>query len=74
MRHLAGDSGPLVGELPAFGGEWLPMINDTLNPLRIRANAHALADILSSERIDIIHAQSTGSAWSARGPRSMLPM
>ena len=40
---VAGDGGPLVGELRAFGGEWLPMINDTLNPLRIRANARTLA-------------------------------
>ena len=26
---IAGEGGPLVGELRAFGGEWLPMANDT---------------------------------------------
>ena len=40
---VAGEGGPLVGELRAFGGEWLPMTNDTLNPLRIRGNARTLA-------------------------------
>jgi len=62
---VVGDGGPLVGELRAFGGEWLPMINDTLNPLRIHSNARALANMISAERIDIVHAQSAGAAWSA---------
>jgi hypothetical protein len=35
---IAGDGGALVGELRAFGGEWLPMTVDTLNPLRLYAN------------------------------------
>jgi len=71
---VAGDGGPLVGELRAFGGEWLPMITDTLNPLRIRANARALADMISGERIDIIHAQSAGSAWSALAATHKQPV
>ncbi|HXX25388.1 MAG TPA: glycosyltransferase [Pseudolabrys sp.] len=62
---IAGDGGPLVGELRAFGGEWLPMHVDTLNPLRIRRNARLLANLIGSERIDIVHAQCAGSAWSA---------
>ncbi len=41
------------------------MINDTLNPRRIRANARTLANLIASERIDIMHAQSAGGAWSA---------
>lgn len=61
---VAGDGGPLVGELRAFGGEWLPMINDTFNPRRIRDNARTLANLIASERIDIMHAQSAGGAWS----------
>jgi glycosyltransferase involved in cell wall biosynthesis len=62
---VAGDGGPLVGELRAFGGEWLPLPNDGWNPLRIRKNARALAQLIAAERIDIVHAQSAGAAWSA---------
>ena len=62
---VAGDGGPLVGELHAFGGEWLPMIDDTLNPLRLRANARTIAGLIASERVDIVHAQCAGGAWSA---------
>src|ERR1044071_9576361 len=29
---VAGDGGPLVGELRAFGGEWIPMASETANP------------------------------------------
>ena len=45
---IAGDGGPLVGELRAFGGEWLPMPVDTLNPLRIRSNAKQLAAVIAA--------------------------
>lgn len=62
---IAGDGGPLVGELRAAGGEWLPMVNDTANPLRIRRNARVIAGLIAGERIDIVHAQSAGAAWSA---------
>jgi glycosyltransferase involved in cell wall biosynthesis len=62
---IAGDGGPLVGELRAAGGEWLPMVNDTVNPLRIRKNARIIAGLIAGQRIDIVHAQSAGAAWSA---------
>lgn len=62
---IAGDGGPLVGELRAAGGEWLPMVNDTVNPLRIRQNARVIAGLIAGQRIDIVHAQSAGAAWSA---------
>lgn len=62
---IAGDGGPLVGELRALGGEWLPMVNDTINPLIIRRNARIIAGMISTERLDIVHAQSAGGAWSA---------
>jgi glycosyltransferase involved in cell wall biosynthesis len=71
---VAGDGGPLVGELRAFGGEWLPMIDDTLNPLRIRTNARALANLIAGERIDIVHAQSVGAAWSALAATHKQPV
>jgi len=62
---VAGDGGPLVGELRAFGGEWLPLPNDLWNPWAIGRNARTLARLVASERIDIVHAQSAGAAWSA---------
>jgi hypothetical protein len=40
---VAGDNGPLVDELLTFGGEFVRMPNDTLNPIRIRRNASTLA-------------------------------
>jgi glycosyltransferase involved in cell wall biosynthesis len=71
---VAGDGGPLVGDLRAFGGEWLPMPNDTFNPLRIRSNAATLAQLIAGERIDIVHAQSAGAAWSAISATRRMPV
>ena len=63
---VAADDGPLVAELKAFGGEWVPLVNATINPLKLRKNARALEELIAHERIDIIHAQSIGGAWSAQ--------
>ena len=71
---VAGEGGPLVGELRAFGGEWLPMATDTLNLLRIRANTRKLSQLIAAERIDIIHAQSAGAAWSAISATRHMPV
>src|SRR5674476_744990 len=71
---IAGEGGPLVGELRAFGGEWLPMPNATFNPLRIRGNARRLANLIASERIDIVHAHSAGAAWSAFAATHRMPV
>ncbi len=71
---IAGEGGPLVGELRAFGGEWLPMATDSANPLRIRATAGALSKLIAAERIDIIHAHSAASAWSAIRATARMPV
>jgi glycosyltransferase involved in cell wall biosynthesis len=63
---IAADDGPLVAELKAFGGEWIPLVNATSNPFKIRRNARVLEDLIAHERIDIIHAQTAGGAWSAQ--------
>jgi glycosyltransferase involved in cell wall biosynthesis len=63
---IAADDGPLVGELRAFGGEWIEFSNATLNPFRLRRNARFLENLIAAERVDIVHAQSAGGAWSAR--------
>jgi glycosyltransferase involved in cell wall biosynthesis len=62
---VAADDGPLVAELKAFGGEWVPLVNATINPFKLRSSAQTLEQLIASERIDIVHAQSVGGAWSA---------
>ncbi len=70
---IAADNGPLAGELRALGGEWLPMSNEGFNPLRVRENAKRLRALIKSDRIDIVHAQSAGAAWSAIMATDRLP-
>jgi hypothetical protein len=60
--------------LRGFGGELLPMQNDTLNPLPIRGNACHLARLIGGEHIDILHAQSAGCAWSAIAATDCMPV
>jgi len=71
---VAGDGGILVGELRAFGVEWRPMLCDTMSPLRLRANARALADMIVEDRIDIVHAQCAGAARSAIAATARMPV
>jgi glycosyltransferase involved in cell wall biosynthesis len=71
---VAGSDGPLVGELRALGGEWLPMHTDTVNPLRIARNTRHLQKLIAGERIDIVHAQSAGAAWSAIAATDRMPV
>jgi glycosyltransferase involved in cell wall biosynthesis len=69
---VAADDGPLVAELKAFGGEWVPLVNATVNPFTLRKNARQLEQLIASERIDIVHAQSIGGAWSANWAASQI--
>ena len=62
---VAGEDGVLVAELTAFGGEWVPLVNATVNPFKLRSSARSLEHLIASERIDIVHAQSKGGAWIA---------
>jgi glycosyltransferase involved in cell wall biosynthesis len=62
---IAAADGPLVAELKAFGGEWVPLVNATTNPFKLRNSAHTLERLIASERVDIVHAQSIGGAWCA---------
>jgi glycosyltransferase involved in cell wall biosynthesis len=64
----------LVGELRAFGGEWLPMSADGLNPLQVRRNTRALINIIGTERVDIVHALTPSAAWSALAARARMPV
>ena len=71
---IAGDGGPLVDELRAFGGEWLPMAGASLNPLQVRRNTRALINMIGTERVDIVHALTPSAAWSALGARARMPV
>jgi glycosyltransferase involved in cell wall biosynthesis len=62
---IAAEDGPLADELRARGGEWIALVNATLNPFNLRRCAHKLEHLIASERIDIVHAQSIGAAWAA---------
>ena len=69
---IAAKDGPLVAELQAFGGEWVPLENETINPFKLRSNARALERLIAAERVDIVHAQSIGGAWSANKAASQI--
>jgi glycosyltransferase involved in cell wall biosynthesis len=69
---IAADGGPLVNALTASGAEWIPLINDTINPLRLRRNARAIEHLIASERIDIVHAHDAAAAFSARLAASQI--
>jgi glycosyltransferase involved in cell wall biosynthesis len=71
---VAAADGPLVGQLKAFGGEWVELPNATANPFRLRRNARRLESLISSERVDIVHAHSAGGAWSARVAATRVPV
>jgi glycosyltransferase involved in cell wall biosynthesis len=70
---VAGDGGPLVGELRAFGGEWIPMASETANPLTLRRNTRTIAEMVATERVDIVHALTPSAAWSALMARGKQP-
>lgn len=71
---IAGDDVPLVGELRALGGEFLPMKRESFNPIQLKSNARFLHDYVLAERIDIVHAHSAAAAWSALAAVHKLPV
>jgi glycosyltransferase involved in cell wall biosynthesis len=69
---VAGEGGGLVAELQEAGGEWIELAGRTLNPVQLRRNTQELERIVDAERVDIVHAQSAGAAWSARAASRRL--
>ncbi len=63
---VASDVGANVGRLTQLGGEHVAMRLASKNPLTIRANGAALADLIRRENVSLIHARSRAPAWSAR--------
>ncbi len=69
---VAAEGGPLVDELTGAGGEWIPMVNATVNPLRLRHNAKQLERLIAQDGINIVHAYDAGAAFSARKAASQI--
>lgn len=59
------EGGRLCAEVEAAGGEMIRFPAATKNPLRILANARALARMIASKDVDLVHARSRAPAWSA---------
>ena len=64
---VASDPGELASEVQALGGLHVPFPASTKNPLAMTLNVRRLTRILSSERVDLVHARSRGAAWVALG-------
>jgi glycosyltransferase involved in cell wall biosynthesis len=63
--YVASSGGPMERELARAGARHIRLPLATKNPLAIRRNASALADIIRRLQIDIVHARSRAPAWSA---------
>ena len=63
--YVASAGGPMEKELARVGAQHLTLPLASKNPLVIRRNAKALAEIIRRCRIDIVHARSRAPAWSA---------
>src|SRR3981081_741565 len=66
---IAADDGALVAELKAFGGEWVPLVNATANPFKLRSGTRVLEHLIASERVDIVHAPRSGGGSPAHNGR-----
>ena len=63
--YVASSGGSLEKELARAGARHIALPLAAKNPLTIRRNAKALAEIIRRCRIDIVHARSRAPAWSA---------
>ena len=62
---VASEGGRLSADLNAAGGEWIRFPAATKNPYRIWRNGAALANLIRTEGVDLVHARSRAPAWSA---------
>ncbi|WP_187148698.1 glycosyltransferase [Methylocella silvestris] len=69
---VAARGGSLVSELQARGGLFAPLPADAKNPLTMAINVERLARLIKAERIDLVHARSRASAWSAYAATRIL--
>ena len=62
---VASEGGRFEDELHRAGGELHRMALDTKQPMKLLANARALARLITDENVAIVHARSRAPAWSA---------
>ena len=68
-------AGPAETAPQPFGGvEWIALRPSGLNVFAFRRNVRRLEMILTSERVDIVHAYSAATAWSALAATDALPV
>lgn len=63
---VASAGGPLAHEIERVGGQHITLPVDSKNPLVMRRNIKAIADVIRTHRVNIVHARSRAPAWSAR--------
>lgn len=62
---VASQGGRLAEKLTELGGTHITLPMAAKNPLKMYANARALAAIIRKENVNVIHARSRAPAWSA---------
>src|SRR5207302_6785165 len=63
--YVASAGGPMEHQIGRAGAFHLKLPLASKNPLVIRRNAWALAEIIRRRKIDVVHARSRAPAWSA---------
>lgn len=62
---VVAEHGGMVPELEAVGGQYIAMNAASKNPLQMLKTAGALAKLVKSQKVDILHARSRAPAWPA---------
>src|ERR1044072_4578012 len=61
----AAEDGPLNSEWQGLGGEWVRVATESANPIVATRNARTLANLVATERVDLVHAVGLGASRSA---------
>ena len=64
---VAAEDGPLNSDLQGLGGEWVRLVTDSVNPLALGRNTRSIANLVSTERVDLVHALGIGASRIAAG-------
>ena len=62
---VAAEDGPLNSELQGLGGEWVRLVTESANPIATSRNARTIANLVATERVDLVHAVGIGASRSA---------
>lgn len=63
---VASAGGAMAHEIARVGGTHITLPVDSKNPLVMRKNIGAVADVIRTHNVSIVHARSRAPAWSAR--------